>query len=96
MAPGCRLVVRLTPRADRNRIEGWAVDAAGRPLLKVRTSAPPTDGRANTALERLIADALGLAPSAVKLSAGAGARIKTLTIEGGVEAEVRRRLGAPP
>jgi len=90
-----RLTVRLTPRADGDRIEGWAVDAAGRPLLKVRTSAAPTDGKANAALGRLIAHALDVAPSAVRLASGAGARIKTLVIDGPDPAELRRRLKAP-
>jgi uncharacterized protein YggU (UPF0235/DUF167 family) len=90
-----RLVVRLTPRADADRIDGWSCDAAGRPLLRARTSASPTDGRANAALERLIAKALGLPPSAVTVAAGASSRIKTLQIDGADEALVRRRLGAP-
>ncbi len=90
-----RLTVRLTPRADGDRIDGWTSDASGRPLLKVRTSAPPVDGRANAALERLIAKALGVAPSAVRLAAGAGGRVKTLAIEGVDEALIRARLGGP-
>ena len=43
-------------------------------------------------LAKLIASALGLAPSAVRLSAGAAGRTKALLID---DAEVRRRLGAP-
>ena len=90
-----RLVVRLTPRAGEDRIDGWARDDAGRPYLKARTAAAPTDGRANAALERLIARALDLPPSAVALAAGASSRMKTLEIRGADEAELRRRLGAP-
>ncbi len=94
MIPGVRLVVRLTPKSSTDRIDGWAEDAAGRPVLKVRTRAAPVDGRANTALETMIARALGLPPSAVRLHAGASSRIKTLSIEGLDEAMMRRRLGA--
>jgi uncharacterized protein YggU (UPF0235/DUF167 family) len=90
-----RLVVRLTPRAGEDRIDGWDVDPSGRPLLKARTSAPPTDGRANAALERLVARALGLAPSAVTVASGGSSRIKTLRIEGADEALVRAKLGGP-
>jgi uncharacterized protein YggU (UPF0235/DUF167 family) len=90
-----RLVVRLTPRAGEDRIDGWGTDASGRPLLKARTSAPPTDGRANAALERMVARALGLAPSAVTVAAGAASRIKTLQIEGADEASLRAKLGGP-
>ena len=90
-----RLVVRLTPRAGEDRIDGWGTDPSGRPLLKARTSAPPTDGRANAALERLVARALGLAPSAVTVAAGAASRIRTLEIEGADEALLRAKLGGP-
>jgi uncharacterized protein YggU (UPF0235/DUF167 family) len=95
MSAPARLVVRLTPRAGQDRIDGWATDSAGRAHLKVRTTAPPTDGRANQALERLIAKAVGVAPSSVSVAAGASARIKTLEITGADEALLRTRLGAP-
>jgi|WetSurMetagenome_2_1015567.scaffolds.fasta_scaffold70558_4 uncharacterized protein len=94
-----RLVVRVTPRAGQDRIDGWGSDAAGRPILKARTMAPPTDGRANAALEKLIARALGLAPSAVAVTSGHASRTKTLQIEGGEEsvlrALLREKLDAP-
>jgi uncharacterized protein YggU (UPF0235/DUF167 family) len=90
-----RLVVRLTPRAACDRIDGWDRDSSGRPVLKARTTAPPTDGRANAALERLLAKALGVPPSAVTLVGGAGSRLKTLSIDGVDEADLRERLGAP-
>ena len=93
--PAARLTVRLTPRAGSDRIDGWTADAAGRPLLKARTTAPPTDGRANAALERLIAGALGVPPSAVSVAAGGSSRVKTLKIEGADAALLRTRLGAP-
>ncbi len=93
--PRARLVVRLTPRAGSDRIDGWARDAAGRPYLKVRTTAAPIDGQANQALERLIARALGLPPSAVAVTGGAASRLKTLQVDGANEVQLRRRLGAP-
>jgi uncharacterized protein YggU (UPF0235/DUF167 family) len=95
MAAAVRLTVRLTPRAGGDRIDGWERDASGRPYLKVRTAAPPTDGRANAALERLIARSLDVAPSRVRIASGASARIKTLEIEGADEAQVRLKLGSP-
>ena len=90
-----RLAVRLTPRAACDRIDGWDTDAAGRPVLKVRTTAPPTDGRANAALQRLVAQALGLAPSAVRLASGAASRCKMLQIEGADPQHLAERLGRP-
>jgi uncharacterized protein YggU (UPF0235/DUF167 family) len=88
-----RFAVRLTPRGGRDAVEGWTADAAGRPLLKVRVSAPPVEGEANAALVRLIAKALDLPRSAVRIVSGEGARVKLLAADGIGEQEVRRRLG---
>ncbi|MCE3289317.1 MAG: hypothetical protein K0R83_1329 [Caulobacter sp.] len=87
-----RLAVRLTPRGGADRIDGWGEDAQGRPLLKVRVSAPPVEGEANAALEKLLAKALGLPKSAVAVAAGQTARVKQVQIEGLDADEVRRRL----
>jgi uncharacterized protein (TIGR00251 family) len=87
-----KLAVRLTPRGGRDAIEGFGEDEAGRPLLKVRVAAPPVDGEANASLVRLIAKALGLPRSAVRIASGETARVKVLEIDGVDEAEVRRRL----
>jgi len=54
-ARGVRLAVRITPRAARNAIEGVAIDAAGRPELRIRLTAAPVDGSANVALIGLLA-----------------------------------------
>lgn len=88
-----RIAVRLTPRGGRDAIEGWSEDEAGRPLLKARVAAPPVEGEANAALVRLIAKALGLPRSAVRIASGGTARIKVLEIDGLDEPEVRQRLG---
>jgi uncharacterized protein (TIGR00251 family) len=88
VAMTARIRVRLTPRASRDAIDGWRGDA-----LRVRVSAPPVDGRANEALERLIADALGVAPSAVRVTAGGRGRDKTVAVEGIEQAAALARLG---
>jgi uncharacterized protein (TIGR00251 family) len=88
-----RVAVRLTPRGGRDAIEGFAEDGAGRPLLKARVAAPPVEGEANAALIKLVAKALGLPRSAVRIASGESARVKVLEIDGLDEAEVRARLG---
>ena len=85
--------MRLTPRGGRDAIEGFGEDDTGRPVLKVRVAAPPVEGEANAALVRLIAKALALPRSAVRIASGESARLKMLEIDGLAEAEVRRRLG---
>ena len=88
-----RLAVRLTPRGGRDAIDGWASDAAGRRFLKVRVSAPPSEGAANAALVRLLAKALDRPAAAVRIVSGGSARLKMLEIEGMDEAGIRGRLG---
>ena len=77
-AAGVRFAVRAVPRGGRDAIDG--VTEAGE--LRCRVSAAPADGAANKALLRLVADALGMPPSAVTLEAGATSRTKRLRVEG--------------
>jgi uncharacterized protein len=81
-ADGVFVDVRLTPRGGRDSIEGIERRADGRSVLKVRVRAAPFEGEANTALCRLLAGALGIAPRQVTLAAGATARVKRIKILG--------------
>jgi uncharacterized protein (TIGR00251 family) len=77
-----RFRVRLTPRGGRDRIDGFAPDAAGERVLRVRVAAPPVDGAANAALVRLLAKALGVPKSAVAIVGGKTSRDKTVEVAG--------------
>ena len=79
---GVALSVRLTPKGGRDAIDGIEVLSDGRPVLKARVRAAPSEGEANAALCRLIAKAVGVPPRDVSLAAGATARIKRLAIAG--------------
>jgi uncharacterized protein YggU (UPF0235/DUF167 family) len=81
-ADGALLTVLLTPKAGSDRIEGVTADAAGRRFVKARVRAVPEKGAANTALEALLAKALGLPKSAVRVQTGATARLKRVAITG--------------
>ena len=76
-----RLSVRVTPNASADRIEDLTYDADGRPSLKVRVRAVPEKGKANGAVETLLAKALGLPKSAVKVVTGQTSRTKGVDIE---------------
>lgn len=78
---GLRLVVRLTPKGGRDGLDGIGEGPEGA-VLKARVRAAPADGEANTALVKLVAKTLGVAKSAVRLTAGQKSRIKTLRIDG--------------
>ena len=72
--------VRASPGASKDAIEGLGEDAAGQVFLKVRVRAVPEKGKANAAIEALIAKALGLPKSAVAVEKGETQRIKTVRI----------------
>jgi uncharacterized protein (TIGR00251 family) len=87
-----RLAVKLTPGASADRIDGWDVDAEGRPVLKVRVRARPVEGEANEALVKLLARTLGVPRSAVALQRGGQSRTKILVIDGLSGDEAKSRL----
>lgn len=75
-----KLRVRATPNASRSEIAGWEQDPIVGRLLRVRLAAPPSDGKANKELQRVLAKALRLPRSAVRLEKGSSSRLKTLTL----------------
>lgn len=78
---GLLLSVRLTPKSSRDAVDGIrALD--NRIALTARVRAVPEKGKANTALEALIAKWLGVAKSHVSVMAGHTARLKVLKISG--------------
>lgn len=87
-----RLAIKLTPGSSVERIDGWDVDADGRPVLKVRVRARPVEGEANAALLKLLAKTLGVAKSAVSLDRGGQSRLKMIRVEGLTDEDVRARL----
>ncbi len=88
VAAVARITVRLTPRGGRDAIDGWDGD-----VLRVRVAAAPVDGKANDALLRMLAKALGVAPSRLALVSGAQARVKTVDVDGMTADGVRAALG---
>jgi len=82
--------VKAQPRSRRPGLGGLAPDGA----LRVAVTDPPEDGRANRAVTAALAQALDVAPSAVTLAQGAGARLKTFRVAGDPVAlsETLRRL----
>ena len=85
-ASGLVLSVRLTPRSDREAIDGITQLADGKAVLQARVRAPPSEGQANAALVRLIAATLGVRPRDVSLVAGESARLKRVKVSGSAAA----------
>jgi hypothetical protein len=68
--------VHVLPRGSRSGIVGVQ---HGR--LRIKTTAPPADGRANKDVARQLAGLFGVPPSRISLKTGARSRQKTYVIE---------------
>lgn len=91
-----RLAVRVTPKGGRDATDGWALDPGGRPYLKVRVSAAPSDGEANAALIAFLAKTLKRPKSALRIASGETSRLKIIEIEGLDDAQLAAAFGQPP
>ncbi len=67
--------IHLQPKASREAIVG-EVDG----ILRLRVTAPPLEGRANEACLRLLAKALDLPVSRLRIAVGEHARVKTIRV----------------
>lgn len=81
--------VQVVPRASRSEIVGEHNGA-----LRIRVAAAPVDGSANEELVRLLARALRVPRSAVEISAGHSAKLKTVSVAG-LESSALANLCAP-
>jgi hypothetical protein len=79
--------VKAIPGSSRNGVAGWLGDT-----LKVRVTAPAERGKANAAVEAIIAEALGISTACARVVAGKASPRKVVEVSGLSEAEVHRRL----
>lgn len=73
--PGALIEVRVTPNASREQV---TLDGT---RFLIRVTCIPEDGKANRAVTKLLAKALGLAPSRLTLLRGQTGRDKTFRVE---------------
>jgi len=83
--------LRVTPSASRDALMGWRGD-----VLHLRVTAPAQRGKANQAVLRLLAAALGIDRRRLRIVRGATSRQKAVFVDGLDEAEIRARLGSAP
>ena len=81
------LNIKVVPGARKDRVVGPYGDA-----IKVQVSAPPEGGKANEAVVRLLAAALGLKRGQVRITSGHTQPRKVVEIDGLEERDVRKRL----
>lgn len=72
--PGTEIALRVTPRASRN-----ALSSEGE-TIRAYVTAVPEDGKANAAVMKLLAKALGIPKSRLELIRGATARDKVFRV----------------
>lgn len=75
--PPVDIRIKAVPGASRDAVAGMLGDR-----IKIRVSAPPEGGKANKAIESLIARELGVKPSQVAVVAGTTHPEKTIRVTG--------------
>lgn len=73
--PGAEISIRVTPKASRNAL------VVGEEGLRAYVTVVPEDGKANAAVVKLLAKALGVAKSRLTLVRGQTARDKVFRID---------------
>jgi uncharacterized protein (TIGR00251 family) len=85
-----RLAVHVTPKSSRDEVAGWRGGE-----LSVRVSAAPESGKANAAVCAVLARALGVSKSSVRVVRGETSRHKQLELKGIDEDALRAVFGFP-
>jgi hypothetical protein len=86
---GATFAVKVHPRARKNAVAGEVGDA-----LKVALTAPPVEGKANTACVEFLAELLDVPRSSITIAAGETSRNKIIRVAGLTAAQVEERLRA--
>lgn len=82
-----KLNIKVVPKSSRDCVAGWIGDA-----LKICVTAPPERGKANQAVETVLAETLDLPRQQVRIVGGLASSRKQVEIDGLDEPEIRRRL----
>ncbi len=86
--PSTRLRVKVVPGSSRNEIVGWLGEA-----LKIKVTAPPEKGKANEAMIRLLAAALGIATDDISVVSGHSSPAKLVAISGIDDETIKKAFG---
>lgn len=81
-AQGVSIALRVTPRGGQDAIDGIETLANGRSVVKVRVRAVAEGGEANRAVTELLAKALRVPKSHVRVLSGATSRLKQVAVDG--------------
>ncbi len=84
---GTLLRLHVQPRASRNKIVGIHGER-----LKIAVQAPPADGKANKAIQKMLAKTLDIPKAQVVLKSGASSREKSFLITGLSPAQILSKI----
>ncbi len=80
--------VKVLPRSSSNSIEGMENGE-----WKVKLTAPPVEGAANTALIHYLSDVLDVPRRFVTIIGGQSSRSKLVRVDGLTEEQIKQKLG---
>lgn len=79
---GISVALRVTPRGGQDSIDGIETLANGRSVVKIRVRAIAEGGEANRAVTELLARALHVPKSHVRVITGTTSRLKQVAVDG--------------
>ncbi len=88
--PTSRIAVHVTPKSAGDQIAGWRGGE-----LSVKVTVAPEGGKANAAVCAVLAKALGVPKSSVRVVRGDTARHKQIEIDGVSESDMAAAFGEP-
>jgi hypothetical protein len=86
--PSATVSVRVVPRSSNEGVAGFEGG-----VLRIRLNAPPVEGKANDALVRFLAKAVGVPKSRITLVTGEKGRNKIVRIDGITREALMAALG---
>ena len=79
--------VKVVPRANKNQIVGREGG-----IIKIRLNAPPVEGKANEALVRFLAEALGVHRAQIEIVTGQASRRKIVRVRGVMAEQIEKLI----
>jgi uncharacterized protein (TIGR00251 family) len=86
--PSATVSIRVVPRSSKEGVAGFEGG-----VVRIRLNAPPVEGKANEALFRFLAEAVGVPRSRITLIAGGRGRSKIVRVAGVTREALMDALG---
>ena len=76
-----KLIVKVTPKANKNEVTGEEKDLFGNKILKIKTTKPPENNQANKAVIAILSKYFNTSKSNIKITSGQSSRTKMVEIK---------------